>query len=172
MREITMFVAAVLVCGVLLLISSVSWACDTKEPLDHRLMRHEGVRTCAYDDHLGHLTIGIGHLLQRNEHHEEMCWSPEKVRHVFDMDVERARHNAQYDVSARTWDRLSQTRRDVLTELAFQVGGYGLSLFHRMLAAIQEGNFKLAARNLLKSRLAMQTPSRAHELACLLEHGD
>ena len=162
----------VVLCFALLVATGgVALACNTLETLESRLIRHEGMRSCVYYDQFGSPTIGVGHLLKPPV--KNICWDREKVLSVLRNDIARARANARHDVgSAAVWEhRLSPTRRNVLTELAFQLGGSGLARFHGMLDAVALGDYDFAAKMLVRSKLGRQTPRRANELACLMERG-
>lgn len=139
--------------------------CNLAEGLYKRIMRHEGWHLCAYNDHLGNPTIGVGHLLKRPIP-DQLCWSQGRVERVFHEDVTQAERFARHDV--RDWHHLPRLTHEVLTELAFQLGGTGLAHFRHMLFQIDKGDWNRAADELLNSRLAQQTPNRTKELACLL----
>ena len=157
----------------LLLLTAASAAappqCATSSlSLFQRIELHEGRRLCPYEDSLGNLTVGVGHLLRRPAMME--CWTHARVDHVFAADVRAARRYARLD-AGDSWLGLPRLQRDVLTELAFQLGGRGLAMFTRMLGAISARDYEQAAADLLASRLARQTPARTRELACLLASG-
>lgn len=139
--------------------------CDRDEGLAPRLLRHEGLELCPYRDTLGNWTVGVGHLI-RGEADPEHCWTREHVMQVFRHDIERAETSARHLIP--DWYQVSGNRRDILTELAFQIGAHRLSGFHRMLAAVHRGDWTRAGAELLDSKLARQTPGRARELACLM----
>ena len=157
-------VGALIFCTPTTLPAGVS-QCDPYEGLYSRLIRHEGERACVYVDTFGNPTIGIGHLLKRPVE-KKLCWKEHMVLSVFHRDVHAATHNAQRVVPR--WHLIDSLRREVLAELAFQIGASGLSRFKRMLNAVHEDDYDLAAKELLRSRLARQTPTRTNELACLM----
>ena len=60
----------------------------------------------------------------------------------------------------------------VLIEMVFQIGFSGVMKFRKMIANMQEKNWKAAAEEMLDSLWAKQTPSRANRLADIVrEHG-
>lgn len=64
------------------------------------------------------------------------------------------------------FNRLSQNRRDVLIEMAYQLGVIGLLNFHDMIQALIGRNYDRASREMLDSKWARKdTPNRARELA-------
>lgn len=64
------------------------------------------------------------------------------------------------------WARkLDPARQGVLVAMAFQMGINGLLGFKNTLALIQAGNYEGAAKGMLNSKWASQTPERAHRMA-------
>ena len=137
------------------------------ETLEERLKRHEGVRHCAYADQYGNPTIGVGHLL-RKPVDMNTCWTSEQVERVLAHDIYRARHNAVADYGHGYYS-LPQSVQDILTELAFQLGGAGLEKFSTFLRLVQQGDYKAASADLLSTKLANQLPKRTKEQARILE---
>ena len=166
--------AAVILCvvflaGAICSAAQSAPACDPDEGLQARLIRHEGWRSCHYTDTLGNETIGVGHLLRRPVP-ARLCWPDSKILAVLDNDIDRAEANAEHDLHAPgVWAGLRRGPREVLIEMAFQIGGHGLAGFKRMLAAVRRGDMAQAAAEITNSKLARQTPKRAAELACLME---
>ena len=74
------------------------------------------------------------------------------------------------------WERLSESRKIVLLNMCYNLGAKGLSNFYRMRAAIDEGNFDLAAVEMLDSTWARQVGDtegeRAYELSEIMRTGD
>ena len=121
-----------------------------------QLKRHEGLKLKPYRCTAGKLTIGYGHNLDdkgiTKAQAEEMLLS--------DMcEVEERLHRAGF------LRGLNDARKAVLINMAFQLGFKGLSQFRNMLAAVQSEQFVLAAKEMLDSRWATQTPNRAKELS-------
>ena len=137
------------------------------ETLEERLKRHEGVRHCVYQDIYQNPTIGVGHLLKKPVD-VNLCWTDEKVERVLDHDIYRARHNAADDYGHGFYS-LPEPVSDLLTELAFQLGGTGLSHFTTFLGLVRDGEYKAASADLLNTRLAKQLPKRTTEQAKILE---
>lgn len=158
-------VVLALIGSLFLVVDAAPSSCDPDEGLESRLLRHEGYRECPYQDTLGHWTAGVGHLL-RPPVDVEHCWTREQVMVTLGHDIEHAEAGARHLVPS--WYRIAAQRRDVLTELAFQLGSHGLSGFRRLLVAVDREDWAAAGRELLTSRLARQTPGRAQELACLI----
>lgn len=62
------------------------------------------------------------------------------------------------------FNRLSQNRKEVLVEMAYQLGVAGLLKFKNMIQALIGRNYDKAHREMLDSKWARQTPNRAKEL--------
>lgn len=121
-----------------------------------QIKRHEGLKLKPYKCTAGKLTIGYGRNLEDNgitadEAHEmllrDMC------------EVEESLFNAN------VLDGLNDARKAVLINMGFQLGVNGLLKFKNMLAAVQYHEYELAAKEMLNSLWAKQTPNRAKELA-------
>ncbi len=64
---------------------------------------------------------------------------------------------------------LDPVRRAVLIDMAYEIGGSGLSQFHDMLEAVRAGNWDQAGAELRDSKLYSQVPHREDEnIQCLL----
>jgi len=141
--------------------------CDLAEGLHARLIRHEGVRTCVYDDVYGNATIGVGHLLRKPVY--ASCWPRDHIMAVFHHDIARARAGARSALgSPLAWTNLAPAQREVLVEMAFWLGPGGLRGFHRMLGAVRAGDMTRAAAEIEDSKIGAEFASRAGELACIL----
>jgi len=66
----------------------------------------------------------------------------------------------------------SDVRRAVIINMAFQIGVSGLLKFNNMLSAYLDGYYELAAKEMLNSKWAIQTPNRAKELAEQMQTGE
>lgn len=60
---------------------------------------------------------------------------------------------------------LNDARKAVLINMGYQLGVSGLFKFKKMIAALDRKEYELAAKEMLNSRWAMQTPNRAKELS-------
>ena len=128
------------------------------------LKAHEGFRGKPYLDTNGFTTIGYGRNLDANP------LSPEEGEILLGNDLARASEQAQRLVS--NWADLSEARQGVLIEMVFNLGYIGVYGFHKMLAAIEEGDFTEAAAEMLDSKWATQVGHRALELAHQMTEGE
>lgn len=124
---------------------------------------HEGFRSKAYQDTVGVWTIGYGTNLQ------ELKDFPEHYAEFF---LKRDLINCAYALAQKScWRDLDQTRRDVLTEMAYNLGIPRLNKFTKMWAAIEKGDYAEAAEEMLDSKWAQQVGVRAIRLSRRMRSG-
>ena len=125
-----------------------------------QLKRDEGEVLHAYQDHLGYWTIGIGILIDKRK---GGGLRPEESEFVFRNRLKLL----DAELSGRLpWiSKLDPARKGVLINMAFQMGVAGLLGFKNTLALIQSGKYQEAARAMLQSKWATQTPARAQRLS-------
>lgn len=76
-------------------------------------------------------------------------------------------------LSGRPWfDAQTPERRAILLAMAYQMGLADLSLFRLTIRALESGDYTEAAREMLRSRWALQTPARARRQAEAMRTGD
>ena len=132
-----------------------------------QLKRDEGEVLHAYQDHLGYWTIGIGILIDKRK---GGGLRPEESEYIF--------RNRLKLLDAELTDRLpwisklDPARKGVLINMAFQMGVAGLLGFKNTLALIQAGKYQDAAKAMLQSKWATQTPARANRLSRQMETGN
>lgn len=122
-----------------------------------QLKRDEGVKDEMYVDSEGWLSIGVGHNLRSRP------LSPRAIQVILEDDVQATEAGL---VAAHPWvGALSAVRREVLVNMAFNLGIGGLNTFKKMLVAVQNDQWALAAEEMLDSKWAKQVGARAHRLA-------
>jgi len=127
------------------------------------VQRHEGFRSKAYQDSVGVWTIGWGINLQ------ELDDFPQEYAMFF---LRRELVNCAFALSQRgVWNELTQTRKDVLTEMAFNLGIPRLNGFKKMWKAIENGDYETAADEQLDSKWARQVGVRAMRLSKRMREG-
>ena len=133
------------------------------ESLLQQLKRHEGLKLKPYKCSEGYLTIGYGRNLETRgitaQEANEMLLNDVS-------EVEEALHRMGFLSDP------SDVRRAVLINMAFQLGVGGLLKFEKMLSAYLDGYYELAAKEMLDSKWALQTPNRAKELADQMRTGE
>jgi len=127
------------------------------------LVADEGFVSHAYRDSLGYLTIGIGRLVD-----EEKGGGITYEEAVFLLENDIFRCVRELKKNLPWFDEAPEPVRRALVNMAFQMGVNGLLSFKNTLALIEEGKYKEAAQNALKSKWATQTPARAKRVTALI----
>jgi lysozyme len=131
------------------------------------LIEDEGEVLHAYQDPLGFLTIGIGHLIDKRK---GGGISPDASRFLWNEDIDAIEKRLL--LHAPWVLRLDPVRQRVLYNMAFQLGvgiegqTGGLLGFRRTCAAIRAGRYDDAAVLMLQSKWGQEdSPERALRLA-------
>jgi lysozyme len=131
-----------------------------------QLKRDEGEVLHAYQDHLGFWTIGVGILIDKRKGGGLL---PEESEFIFRNRLRLL--NAELDKRLPWISRLDPVRRGVLINMAFQMGVAGLLAFKGTLALVLAGKYQEAAKEMLRSKWASQTPARAQRLSNQMDMG-
>ncbi len=132
------------------------------------LKAEEGLRLKVYDDAngaeikpgyrcIGHPTVGVGRCLDTNGITEA------EAEYLLASDIEKVL--GQLDRALPWWRDMTLPRQMVLAGMAFQMGLVGLLAFKATLRAMEAGDYDAAARGMLGSLWARQTPGRARRMA-------
>ena len=140
---------------------------------DALLHSREGYRPEVYLDSLDKPTVGYGHLLpdEFTEFVGQEIIPEDQLNKWFEEDRDKAQKAAKDNVGAETWDKLNKRQQATLSSMAFQLGGAGQKKFKNMIKAIQNDDYREAAKQALtgskggKSKWLKQTPVRALDLA-------
>jgi lysozyme len=135
--------------------------------LQTMLMSQEGTgprdahgRFLPYEDSLGKLTIGYGHLVAKG-------LPPDIALMLFQCDIADAIEDVRHCFSC--YDQLSRPRQLVLVSMAFNLGRERLSKFTHFLGAVERGAWSEAADEILDSKAAREdAPSRYKALADMM----
>lgn len=140
------------------------------QELKERIKEHEGYRNTVYSDSLGFATIGYGHLVTPEDHYKEGIEYPkEELDAQFEADFQTAKLNTEKLINDNNVAELLFNAKCVLIEMVFQLGIGGVSKFKKMWSALQEQDYNEASIQMLDSRWAKQTPSRANSLAQVMK---
>lgn len=127
-----------------------------------QLKRDEGFRSKPYLDTVGKATIGYGRNLEAKGITEAEAFQMLNDD-VAEVIGELTLHGYPLEENnPRYW---------VLVNMAFNLGVQGLLAFKLMLAAYKNGDFVLAAKEMMDSRWSHQVGPRAHRLAVQMETG-
>lgn len=127
------------------------------------ILRNEGYRATPYEDTEGILTVGIGFNLEEGFTKEECMLI---LRHRMEKYVEELVDRVPVFLT------VSSVRKIVLLDMAYNLGVSRLLGFRKMLAALEEGDYQLAALEMLDSRYAKQVKGRALRNARMMETGE
>lgn len=138
----------------------------TREELIAMLRRHEGVEPFGYYCSENKLTVGVG----RNIDPEGgIGLSPDEIDYLLNNDIDRTIEDLQkFD----WWENLNPTQQAAMVDFHFNVGGTTFRKFKNMLAALSDGDYIEAAKELLDSRYAKQVGQRAKTIAGLITGED
>jgi len=126
------------------------------------LKKHEGFRAKPYRCSEGFLTIGYGLNLDAGITRDEATMLLEHRVSVL-QDV--------LAVRLSFWYRLTQARKDVLLNMAYNLGVAGLLGFKTTLRLVSEENYTEASKQMLKSKWAKQVGGRALWLSNKMREG-
>ena len=127
------------------------------------LERHERFMPKAYKDSVGKTTIGIGRNLDDKgiTRDEAMLLLANDVREV----TEHLKKKYYW------FSSLDDVRQEVVTNMCFNLGEAGFAAFKKTIGYIEEGEFSMAAAEMLDSLWADQVGYRAQELARAMASG-
>lgn len=132
--------------------------------LSQMLIQHEGMRLKPYRCTAGKITIGVGHNL------DDLGITEEQALMIFRDDLANAYRTAKAVVPK--FLGLSEARQAVLVDMAFNLGETRLRGFRKMLSAIEHGQYRIAADEMLDSKWASQVHGRAERLARMMRTGE
>ena len=130
-------------------------------------MADEGFIDHAYQDLLGYWTIGFGRLIDARR---GGGISRAEAEMLLDNDI--AAKTAELRAALPWIDQLDEPRREVLINMAFNLGVPGLLGFKLTLRYVREGDYDLAAREMLASKWLAQVGERAVRLARQMATGE
>lgn len=122
-----------------------------------QLRADENVKLKPYTDTAGKITIGCGRNLTDNGINRG------EVALMFDNDLATAEHTAK--LLLVNFDTLSDARKAVVINMAFNMGYNTLATFVNTLKAIDERRWNDAKAGMLASKWAVQVGERAQRLA-------
>lgn len=128
-----------------------------REIVKPQLLIDEGMRTHPYKDSVGFITIGVGRNL------DTVGLRPDEIDLMLENDIDAAVAVARRLLP--NFEDLTEERKAVMVNMAFNMGEKVLATFTNTLAAIRESRFDDAARLMLDSRWSVQVGARAQRLA-------
>jgi lysozyme len=126
------------------------------------LIQHEGLKNKVYQDTEGFLTIGVGHNLSAKG------LTNSQIMSILTDDITDTINFL--NIKFPWFHTLDDVRARAVADLTFDLMG-GVLEFHRMLDALEAGDWNTAASELLNSKFAQQTGNRARDLAQMIRTG-
>ena len=150
-------------------------------PVELYIKRNEALRLFAYDDAtgkplnmgdtcIGTATCGYGHT--GSDVYAGLTIVKDQAEAWFQKDLATALRGAIASLGTAPWLALDPVRRGILTDMAFELGEYGLAQFHRMLAALRAKDWPTAAAELEASKYYSEVPRRAESNKLILLSGE
>jgi lysozyme len=145
-----------------------------------RLKESEGWRSHVYVDTTGNLTIGWGHALARLVLPSGVSFRDVKLVPINGITMTIGEALLVGDVldavaalrKELPWfDKLDETRQQVLADMSFNLGVPGLMRWPIFLGQVRRGEYAAAARNMRATLWARQVGQRAEKLAKMMETG-
>ena len=138
------------------------------------LILDEGYKYETYHDHLGFLTLGVGHLvLDTDPEINKPVGTPvseERIKECLKNDIDTVCDELDRNMS--WWRGLDDTRQRVLANMCFNLGYPRLSKFVKFIAAMQKGDWKIASEEMMDSKWATQVGNRAVRLQQMVIQGE
>lgn len=131
--------------------------------LVEQLIWHEGLKLKPYTDTVGKLTIGVGRNL------DDLGISKEEAILMLENDIRRCKEDLSREIDF--YHDLNPIRKDVLTNMCFNMGIFRLKGFKNMLGFLKNGDYERASEEMLNSKWATQVGKRATELAEQMRSG-
>ena len=133
------------------------------ERLLKSVKQHEGYKDHVYLDTRNKRTVGVGHLCVEDHWEDHKEYSEEMLMKVLKDDLKNAIRGAEELCS--DCPVLEDQAKEIIVEMVFQLGKTGVSKFRNMWKALKVPDYPTAAKEMLDSRWAKQTPNRAKEMS-------
>jgi lysozyme len=133
-----------------------------RESLSEVLIRHEGLRLKPYKCSARKLTIGVGRNI------EDRGISEDEAMLMLRNDIAVSHTEAK---SFAWYGGLCDVRKNVVISMIFNLGLPRFKLFKLMIAALECGDYEVAACEMLDSKWARQVGNRAVELSGMMRAG-
>ena len=151
---------------------------DEAAMLLESLVRHEGVRLSPYKDSLGYWTVGVGHLMRRQDGPHNVRWPVARVASTLLADAKthaqeafdwlypgRVGHADGVWVQPVTvWDGMPYYARVALANMAFNLGGQKLAKWTNTRELARAGDWEAVAAGLENSKWWTQVGRRGPEI--------
>jgi GH24 family phage-related lysozyme (muramidase) len=142
-----------------------------REKLMAEIKRHEGEVLEVYEDSLGYLTFGVGHLIKdSDDEHGQPVGTPvsqERVDDVYDYDFDKHLEETIHLFESKGGEdfyALPENIQHVLVNMTFNLGGTRFGKFNNMWKGVVECDWEKVAVEMEDSRWFKQVGRRSVEL--------
>jgi lysozyme len=130
--------------------------------------KHEGYRNKVYLDTLGKRTVGVGHLCVEDFWEDDKEYEEKFLMTILEHDLSDAIKGANDLLAENGCMDMNEKAHEIIIEMVFQLGKTGVSKFRNMWKALSALDYSTAAKQMLDSRWAKQTPNRANGMADIM----
>lgn len=131
--------------------------------LRSRLMIEEGIRLDWYKDTEGYWTGGVGHKATKSDN-ITIPKNKDQWLEILDNDIKNILIGLKVFVYRDAFFSLSQNRKIVIADMAYQMGIKGLTRFEKMWAAIKFKDFKKSGGEMKDSDWYLKYTNRGEQL--------
>ena len=142
-----------------------------KEVLKEQIKRHEGEVLEIYEDSLGYLTFGVGHLVKEDDpEHGQPAGTPvsqERVDEVYELDFDKHVDETIHVFEGKGGEdfyALPEDIQHVLINMMFNLGATRFAKFNNMWKGVIENDWEKVAVEMEDSRWFKQVGRRSVEL--------
>jgi GH24 family phage-related lysozyme (muramidase) len=142
-----------------------------KELLKEQIKRHEGEVLEIYEDSLGYLTFGVGHLIKESDpEFGQPAGTPvsqERVDEVYEIDFDKHVEETIHVFESKGGEdfySLPEDIQHVLINMTFNLGGTRFSKFNNMWKGVIENDWEKVAVEMEDSKWFGQVGRRSIEL--------
>ena len=145
-----------------------------RHKLKTEIIADEGMMLHIYKDHLGYLTVGCGHLItEKDEEYgkpEKTPITSDRAEYLLAADLESAIDDCRKLYTG--FEILPEEVQHVIVNMMFNLGLPRLSKFKNMKAAVDVGDYRMAASEMVNSKWFTQVPNRAARLVERMRKAD
>ena len=142
-----------------------------KELLKEQIKRHEGEVLEIYEDSLGYLTFGVGHLVKEDDpEYGQPAGTPvsqERVDEVYEIDFDKHVEETVHLFESKGGEdfyALPEDIQHVLINMTFNLGGTRFAKFNNMWKGVIENDWEKMAVEMEDSKWFGQVGRRSVEL--------
>ena len=142
-----------------------------REKVMQEIKRHEGEVLEVYEDSLGYVTFGVGHLIKdSDDEHGQPVGTPvsqERVDEVYEYDFDKHLDETIHLFESKGGEdfyALPENIQHVLVNMTFNLGGTRFSKFNNMWKGVIENDWEKVAVEMEDSRWFKQVGRRSVEL--------